>query len=66
MKQWIQAPESGSQPVNGAVLGVSLDPGERVEWAYTILPDGRRIVTGYDILPAAKLSKRTKKKPAAD
>jgi len=36
---------------HGAVLGVSLNDGERVEWIYTVLPDGRRIVTGYDILP---------------
>ena len=51
MKQWIPAPASDSQTVNGAVLGVSLNDGERVEWIYTVLPDGRRIVTGYDILP---------------
>jgi hypothetical protein len=51
MKQWRPAPASDSQTDNGAVLGVSLDDGERVEWVYTVLPDGRRIVTGYDILP---------------
>jgi hypothetical protein len=51
MKQWIPAPVSDSLIVNGTVLGVSLDDDERVEWAYTILPDGRRIVTVYDILP---------------
>jgi hypothetical protein len=51
MKQWSSAPESNGQAVNGAVLGVSLDPGERVEWVYTVMPDGRRIVTGYNILP---------------
>jgi hypothetical protein len=51
MKQWIPAPGSDSQAVNGAVLGVALNDGERVDWVYTILPDGRRIVTGYDILP---------------
>jgi hypothetical protein len=48
---WIPAPGNNSQTFNGAVFGVSLDDGERVEWAYTIQPDGRRIVTGYDILP---------------
>jgi hypothetical protein len=51
MKRWIPAPGNDSQTVNGAVLGAFLDAGERVEWVYTILPDGRRIVTGYDILP---------------
>lgn len=51
MKRWIPAPGSDYQTVNGSVLGVSLDVGERVEWAYSFLPDGRRIVTGYDIIP---------------
>ena len=50
-KQWIPAPINDSQTVNGAVLGAFVDAGERVEWIYTILPDGSRIVTGYDILP---------------
>jgi hypothetical protein len=61
MKQWIPAPANDSQPVSGAVLGVSLNPGESVQWAYTILPDGKRIVTGYDIIPP-KIPKRLKKK----
>jgi hypothetical protein len=51
MKQWIPAPANDSQTVNGAVLGAFVDAGQRVEWVYTILPDGSRIVTGYDILP---------------
>jgi hypothetical protein len=51
MKRWIPAPGKSDQTANGAVLGVSLDPGERVEWVHTTLPDGRQIVTGYDILP---------------
>jgi hypothetical protein len=50
-KQWIPAPANDSQTVNGAVLGAFGNDGERVEWVYTILPDGSRIVTGYDILP---------------
>jgi hypothetical protein len=50
-KRWIPAPASDSQNVNGAVLGAFVDADERVEWTYTILPDGKRIVTGYDILP---------------
>jgi hypothetical protein len=49
MKRWIPAPDTHEQPANGAVLGISLDDSERVEWVYTILPDGRKIVTGYDI-----------------
>jgi hypothetical protein len=55
MKQWIPAPGSDSQTVNGSVLGVSINDGERVDWVYTILPDGRRIVTGYDILPVLSI-----------
>jgi len=51
MKRWVPAPSTDTQPARGAMLGVLLDANERVEWAYTILPDGRRIVTGYDILP---------------
>jgi hypothetical protein len=50
MKQWISAPGSDCPPT-GSVTGVSIDVNERVEWVYTILPDGQRIVTGYDIMP---------------
>jgi len=50
MKRWISAQGNNDQIANGSVLGVSLDIDERVEWVYTILPDGRKIVTGYDIL----------------
>jgi hypothetical protein len=51
MKRWIPAPASDFQAESGAVLGAFVDVGERVEWVYTIQPNGRRIVTGYDILP---------------
>ena len=51
MKQWIPAPASDSQTESGAELGAFVNDGERVEWVFTVLPDGRRIVTGYDILP---------------
>ncbi len=51
MRRWISAPGSNSQLVSGGVLGVWLEGNERVEWVYTILPDGKRVVTGYDILP---------------
>jgi hypothetical protein len=51
MKRWIPSPGFASQTESGAVLGVSLNDGERVEWVYAILPDGRQIVTGYNILP---------------
>jgi len=61
MKQWIPAPGSDTILISGAVLGVSLNPGEQVQWAYTIMPDGKRVVTGYDIIPP-KTSKRRKKK----
>jgi len=65
MKQWIPAPASDRAISSGAVFGVSLDPGEQVRWAYTILPDGRRFVTGYDILPILPdASKRKRKAPA--
>jgi hypothetical protein len=68
MKHWIPAPSTDTQPHSGAVLGVSLNAGERVQWAYTILPDGRRVVTGYDIItpllprPTKKKRRRTEKK----
>ncbi len=51
MKRRIPAPESECRTDSGSILGVSVDVDERVEWVYTILPDGRKIVTGYDILP---------------
>jgi hypothetical protein len=47
----IPASDTHEQSANGAVLGIFLDDNERVEWVYTILPDGRKIVTGYDIRP---------------
>ena len=51
MKKWVPAPGADDQTASGAVLGVSLDSDERVEWVYTVMPDGRRVVTGFDILP---------------
>ena len=51
MKRWVQSPGSNNQTASGVILGVSLDPSEHVEWIYTVMPDGMRIVTGYDILP---------------
>jgi hypothetical protein len=61
MKRWIRAPQSNIQPHSGAVLGVSLNPGEQVRWIYTILPDGSRVVTGYDIIAPCIAEKRKKK-----
>jgi hypothetical protein len=60
MKRWIPAPKSDSQPHSNAVLGVSLNKGEQVQWAYRILPDGKQVVTGYDIIPP-QLPKTIKK-----
>jgi hypothetical protein len=54
-KKWIPAPDADNQMASGSVLGVSLAPGERVEWVYTVTSDGRRIVTGYEILPVLSL-----------
>jgi hypothetical protein len=51
MKRWVPAPGGDNQTASGAVLGVSVGSGERAEWVYTVMPDGRRIITGYDILP---------------
>jgi methenyltetrahydromethanopterin cyclohydrolase len=51
MKQWLPVPGNNDLSIAGSVAGVSRDVNERVEWVYTILPDGRRIVTGYDIIP---------------
>jgi hypothetical protein len=61
MKRWVSAPKTDCRTAANAVLGVSLNVGERVQWAYTILPDGRRVVTGYDIIPP-KIPKPAKKK----
>jgi len=51
MKRWVPAPECDKQTANSAILGIWLEPGERVEWSYTVMPDGKRVVTGYHILP---------------
>ena len=56
MSRYVQAPTISTD--SGSVLGVSLNLNERVEWIYTTMPDGRRIVTGYDILPLRGLSGR--------
>ena len=52
MKRWVPAPVCDNQISTSTVIGVWLDPGERVEWIYTAMPDGKRVVAGYDILPA--------------
>jgi hypothetical protein len=64
MKHWVPAPGNYTPLISGAILGVSIDPGETVQWAYTILPDGRRIATGYDIVTTmpAGIRKRQKKR----
>ena len=49
MSHYVQSPTISND--SGCVLGVSLNLNERVEWVYTTMPDGRRVVTGYDILP---------------
>ena len=51
IKRWVPAPNYTGQSAENAVLGVSVGLNERVEWVYTIMPDGRKVVTGYDILP---------------
>jgi hypothetical protein len=54
MKRWIPAPhQSDCQSVSGAIHGVNVGENELVRWAWTILPDGRSVVTGYDIVPFA-------------
>jgi hypothetical protein len=53
MKRWVPAPGGDNQTTGGAVLGVSLADGERVEWISTVTPDGSRVVSGYNILPIA-------------
>ena len=59
MKHWVLAPGNSTPLVSGAVLGVYLNPGEQVKWAYFITPDGKRVVTGYEIIPP-ETSKRRK------
>jgi len=50
-KKWVPAPQSYEQTTGNCMLGVYLGQNERVEWIYTFMPDGSRIVTGYNILP---------------
>jgi hypothetical protein len=64
-KRWTPAPGNDSQTVNGAVLGAFVDAGERVEWVYTVLPDGSRIVTGYDILPILSTPQNAPQSPTS-
>ena len=49
--KWVPAPNDNRQHADNAVTGVFLDSNERVEWVYSIMPDGNRVVTGYDIRP---------------
>ena len=49
----VSAPESelmAGQLLPNRVLCVKLKPGEDVEWLWTVLPQGGRYVSGYQIL----------------
>jgi hypothetical protein len=50
-RRWVPAPNGTGQVDANAILGLALGSNEHVEWVYSIMPDGRRVVTGYDILP---------------
>ena len=50
MKRWVAAPQSNAVTRNG-IVGVWLNDNERVEWVYRFTSDGKKIVTGYNILP---------------
>lgn len=53
------APPSGNDPsVANRIVSVTLRAGERVRWEWTVLPDGRRYVSGYRILPAWRAARR--------
>jgi len=57
-RRWVPAPDDTDQAANNAVTGVFLDINERVEWVYSSMPDGKRVVTGYDILPVLSLEQK--------
>lgn len=55
----VVSPPSGSDPsIANRIVSVLLRPGERVRWDWSVLPDGRRYVSGYRILSAWRAAPR--------
>ena len=55
----VVSPPSDNDPsVANRIVSVVLRPRERVQWDWTVLPDGRRYVSGYRILPAWRAAQR--------
>jgi hypothetical protein len=46
----VKAPQSGQSDAWPLVDNVTLHEGEEVQWIWTTYPDGRRVVTGYEII----------------
>jgi hypothetical protein len=49
-KRWTPAPGDNNNIANGQVFGVWLKENELVQWIWSYLPDGSRVVTGYEII----------------
>ena len=49
-KRWVPAPGDNNNTANGRVFGVWLKENELVQWIWSYLPDGSRVVTGYEII----------------
>jgi hypothetical protein len=48
-KRTVYAPRPEDPNASAAVISVEFAPDEEVEWVWTYLPGGKRVVTGYDI-----------------
>lgn len=48
----VSAPQSGQAEALPLVNNVELHDNEEIQWIWTTYPDGRRVVTGYDIIQA--------------
>jgi hypothetical protein len=49
-KRWTPAPGDNNNIATGQVFGVWLKENELVQWIWSYLPDGSRVVTGYEII----------------
>ena len=52
-KRFVQPPTLGPSQGTSPVFGVELAADEEVEWQWTHTPDGRSVVTGYQIRKTA-------------
>jgi hypothetical protein len=58
----VSPPADNDPSVANRILSVLLRSGERVRWDWTVLPDGRRYVSGYRILPAWRSARRSSRR----